>query len=486
MLAFPLGGYVAMMDFKYGLFLLICGGYCAAVIIIRAQLALTGIQPIEKIGKLVRYTPAPVKLLCLFLFFTILSSVVSRYNGTFIGVFRREGVLTISIYILSCVFLSKYFRPQKWILYMLGISISLFCVISVTQLTGANPFVLYPEGYNYYGADVYYPGRYLGTIGNVGLGAAFLCVAIGIFAMSLIKFDSKERWFLAAPLFLAVFLMFTMRVDAGIVALAVGLLLMLPVAVTNRKTLSRALFVLAIVVAAYAISQAIAFNDGYIAFRPERLIILAAAGAAAFLAVIVSRIGIFEKIPARWYRIGLIAVVLSVICLGLLYLWFFGGGHSGMIFEASEVLRGRWDDEFGTKRVYIWRNVLSGISPRNLILGTGPDTLGYWDIEPFTRYSEELGMVLTSRIDTAHNEYMQTLATTGFLSLLCYLGALLYTFVSWFRFPENKLSAVAGAGVLLYCIQAFFGISMCLTAPFFWAGFGCLIYSINAKNGNVK
>ena len=483
LLAIPQGGYAAIMDFKYVLFLLICGGYCAVIIVVRVQLSLIGAQPFENPNNAIKKIPHTIKLLFLFLFLTILSSILSEYSGTFTGAFRREGVLTIAIYVLSCSFISTYFRPQKWMVYLLGVSTCLFCILSLIQLFGANPFMLYPEGYNFYGADVYYPGEFIGAIGNAGISAAFICIVVAVFSMTLIKFDFKERWLLSIPLFLAAFLVFKMAIDAGMVALGAGFLLMLPVAVTDQKSLSRFLFVAAIVVTAFTLSQVIVFTESRVMFRSGRLVLLTVAGFATLLGFVANKSKRICKLSKKWYRIGTIAVVFLVICLALIFLWFYNGDadSGGMIYEASEALHGRWEDSFGSWRGYIWRGVLSGITPSRLWLGTGPDTLGHWIIPSSTRYNEELGATVVSRIDidAAHNEYLHILATGGILSLLCYLCAIVSAIVQWYRNPDNKLSAVAGACVIFYCIQAFFGISMCITAPFFWTGLAVLILAEN-------
>jgi O-antigen ligase len=269
-----------------------------------------------------------------------------------------------------------------------------------------------------------------------------------------------------------------MKVDAGIITLATGVVLMLPVAVTDQKSLSGTLFVFAILISAFILSETVIFNDGYIGLRLEHLPFLFVTVIVVFLAFIVKRVGVIAKIPRYWYKICSIAVVFLVIGFTFLYLWFYNGENDGMIYEASEMLRGRWDDDFGTRRIYIWRNVWEGLQPSNILLGTGPDTLGYWNIEPFSRFNEELGITLIAPIDAAHNEYLHILATGGLLSLFSYLSALVYTFVQWFRSPNNHVAAVAGTGVLFYCIQAFFGISMPIAAPFFWV---CLGVTINAQ-----
>lgn len=474
LLAFPPGGYAMIPYFKYTLFLVICGGYVAVTIITRLQMALIGIQPINRIR--VKDTPIPIMFLLVYLLFVVISALLSAYPGTFRGMFRREGVLTIAIYVLGGIFLSKYFRPQKWMLFLLGISTILFCTLSFVQLTGANPFTLYPPGHNYYGAGVYYSGEYIGTLGNAGLSAAFLCIAVGVFSMALIKLETmRKRWLLAIPVFFTALVIFSIGVGAAELALTTGLILMLPVAITNQKTLTRTMIVFAIIAAAFAVSQILGFYDGGIDFKTPRSAIVFAAGILALLAALVAKYG--TKIPDSWYRPCAIAATFTAISLAVVYLRFFGYRHTGMIYEISEVLRGRWDDTFGTRRVYIWRNVIEGIRVENLLFGTGPDTLGYWPIEPFRRYVPELGITLTAIVDDAHNKYLHILATTGLLSLLAYLSALVYTGVKWFRQPNNILSAIVGTGLLLFSIQAFFGISMFIVAPFFWTGLAILIYS---------
>lgn len=481
LLAFPLEGYGAIGAFKYRLFLLLCGGYAAVMLIARAQLALIGNQPLGKIGTKIREIPLTLKLLFFLLLFVIISALLSNYSGTFVGMFRQEGALTIAIYVLTCFFVSRHIRPQKWMLYLLGLGAVLFSLLAFVQLTGANPFALYPDGHNYYGAGVYYSGEFLSTIGNAGVGAAYVSLVAGVLAMALIKFEFRGKWLLAFPLFIVALLIFEMGIYAALVALAIGFLLMLPVAITSQRTLANTLFVLAVFLVAFCLSQILVFQDGPILFAPIPVPFVLAAGFVALLAVLVRKSGKFATVPKGWYRGGAIAVILISIGGMFLFLWLYDGPESGMLYEASQVLRGRWDDTFGTRRIYIWRNVLEHIRLGNLLFGTGPDTLGFWSIEAFTRYIPEIGQTVVVGIDAAHNEYLHLLATNGLLALLAYLGALFFAAVNWLRSPDNPLLAVAGAGMLFYCIQAFFGISMPITAPFFWTCFAVFIYAQHSK-----
>jgi len=429
LLAFPRGGYEAIVSFKYSLFLLICGGYVVSIIVLRSWYAATRVQPAINIAQKLRELPLPIKFLLAFLLFSIASALLSPHPGVILGNFRNEGVLTLGIYVLSCIFVAAYFQPQKWMFYLLGAGVTLTSTLALVQLTGANPFGLYPIGHNYYGAGIYYSGEFLSTIGNAGLLGGFLSLAVGILAMAIIKLDFKERWFLAIPLFIAVLLVFSMGINAAVLAVTAGLVIMIPISVTNQRTRANTFAVLSVILAAYCLSRILVFQDGYVLFG--------------------------------------------------LHLWQYSGTSGSMVYEASQILQGNWDDSFGSQRIFIWRNVLESIQLNTLLFGTGPDTLGHWAIPPFTRYNEHLGITLTNIIDAAHNEFLHIMATTGLLSLLAYLGAMLTVAVGWFRQCGNALSATTGAGVLFYVIQSFFGISQFITAPFFWACFGMLIYAQN-------
>lgn len=178
-----------------------------------------------------------------------------------------------------------------------------------------------------------------------------------------------------------------------------------------------------------------------------------------------------------------IAVSLIIVILGIAAVYFFGGRFSGTLYEFSEVLHGRINDNFGSKRVFIWRNVLTLI-PERPLLGGGPDTLGLRMQVGFERYDEELGMLITSTIDAAHNEYLNILANQGVLALIVYLSALIVSAICWFRSADSVAeAAICGSAVLGYCIQAFFGLSSPISAPFFWIAFSLLNNTQTTRKG---
>ena len=81
--------------------------------------------------------------------------------------------------------------------------------------------------------------------------------------------------------------------------------------------------------------------------------------------------------------------------------------------------------------------------------------------------------MIQTGIDAAHNEYLNILANQGVFALLFWLGTLICSAVRFVcRGGQEMHVLICGSAVLGYCVQAFFGISMCISAPFFvlaWA-----------------
>ena len=173
---------------------------------------------------------------------------------------------------------------------------------------------------------------------------------------------------------------------------------------------------------------------------------------------------------------ALIAAAAAVYC--------FGSRMGGFLYEAAALMHGRWDDRFGTGRIYIWRNVIQ-LVPEHLLLGGGPDTLGLRTDAAFERYDETLGILIHSAIDTAHNEYLNILVNQGLLALLSYLAALLASAIHWVRRgAEEPAAALCGCAVLGYCIQAFFGISSPISTPYLWLALAVLDSDLCVSKSN--
>ncbi len=185
-------------------------------------------------------------------------------------------------------------------------------------------------------------------------------------------------------------------------------------------------------------------------------------------------------------RKALACSVAMILILGVCFVYFAGDRIGGFVSEAHQIMHGNWDDSFGSGRIYIWRKSLELVNG-HLLFGGGPETMIFRTDAVFERLDEELGVLIRSYVDTAHNEYLNVLVNQGLLALLPYLGALLWAAVQWVKIaPENAGAAVCGGAVLSYCIQAFFGISSLLSAPYFWLALGLLISCLQTSKNHCE
>ena len=161
-----------------------------------------------------------------------------------------------------------------------------------------------------------------------------------------------------------------------------------------------------------------------------------------------------------------VLAVLTVILLLLFRLVSLPGTFG----ELHELLNGRISDEFGSGRIYIWKNVLPLVKERPL-LGSGADTLGLRAGLAFTKTQAD-GSILRRSIDCAHCEYLNVAVNQGLPALLCLL---LGAGASLFRSRKGTpAAAILRAALLAYAVQALTGITMPASTAFFWLCWGLL------------
>lgn len=171
----------------------------------------------------------------------------------------------------------------------------------------------------------------------------------------------------------------------------------------------------------------------------------------------------------------LVLAVILVFLIGLLGVYFVGDHIGGVVQEAHDLMHGQWDNSYGSGRLFIWQAVWK-LVPEQLLLGGGPDTLGLRSTAYFQHYDSNLDMMIRSKIDNAHNEYLNVLVNQGLPALLLYLSALIATAIFWVKKADHcPAVAICGSGVLGYCIQAFFGISSPISTPFMWLALGLML-----------
>lgn len=363
----------------------------------------------------------PQKFILLYLFATVLSTLFSEFRQTALwGGGRCEGLAAIALYCLSFLLVSAYGQPKRWMLWLYAAAISVNCVLCLLQFAGLNPLHLYPEGMNYYGANTQYAGEFLGTVGNADILSAVLSLSIPAFWAAILRMKGCRERYFL------------------LIPLTLCLVVLLRAFVAGG--------------------------------------ILGVTGAIVLSAPLMTD----DKRRRKWALICVIAALIAAAAA----VYCFGSRMCSFLYEASELMHGRWDNHFGTGRIYNWRNVIQ-LVPEHLLLGGGPDTLGLRTDAALERYDETLGILIHSAIDTAHNEYLNILVNQGLLALLSYLAALLASAIHWVRRgAEEPAAALCGCAVLGYCIQAFFGISSPISTPYLWLALAVLDSDLCVSKSN--
>ena len=420
---FDQNGYLALLEAKWPAFLWICGGYAVLVPLLAAEQRLvSGPHSTGRSASLLKESSWTQRLLALYLLFTVLSAFFSGHpEAAWLGGARREGVLTIGIELFCFFAVARFGRARPWLVWLLGVVTGLQCLLCILQLSGGNPFGLYPDGLTYFDAGTAYSGAYLGTIGNVDFLGVYFSLAAPILWVSLLRLKNPWRWGLLLPLGLSLFVIWRMRVLSCLVGVGLGALIALPLVLPASKKARRGL-----------------------------------------------------------------ALALGLCVLAGVLVLYFAPLPAGRLLSVQQLLHGNVDRAIDSGRLYIWREVLQRI-PKHLLFGFGPDTMSLAGIPPFTRLDEATGQHLVAYIDAAHNEYLNILFHQGVFALLCEAGALLAALVRWARAArENAAAAILGAAVLSFAIQAFFNISMYITAPFFWLTLGLLDGALQKTERNEK
>lgn len=413
---FPLwfhqGGLTDISKAKANFFLILSAVYLFSLLFLFLGDLLHGRVHFSSIISAVRRSSWPQRFILFYFIFTLLSALLSNYGSVvWLGGSRGEGALCIAAYCLVFLCVSSFFEPNPALLYGFGASVTVFCIISILQIFGFNPFGLFPEigavnPYRYYGS------AFLGTIGNIDFVATFLCIAIPVFWVALLRLSGRLRFLLTVPLLLCLYLLAKISVAAGILGVGLGALLSLPVVLPIGTGAKK-----------------------YMAWSVALLLVGCLVGAY------------FLDLPQR------------------------------ELHELHDILHGNFNDNYGTGRIYIWRRVLENFGD-HVWFGTGPDTLSLTGVGERQIFNAAGEVTRVKLYDAVHNEYLNILYHQGIFALTAYLGALVCSAAHWLKnTAKDGVCALLGAAALAYCIQAFFGISQPITAPYFW----CVLAMLNAK-----
>jgi hypothetical protein len=479
--------YFGLTGHKYRFFLF-CMGFILAAAVLVLLAKLIGKQ---KLFSLKNFSVADWAVLG-FALVTLVSALFSPFRAVadvWGGIAERhDGAITQLLYVAVFLIVAHWYKPRERDFGFFGISAAIIGLIGILQFYGMDFLRLWPWHDERFSEEFFTPYTifFRSTLGNVNMVATYVCVAILLCGFLFIKVEPKWRawryvWLGGSAS--CFWLLILATSDSGMVGVIVTMILAVPFIVQNRETIGRFMILAASWAGVFTL-QRLFYNSMVLEAETTGRI-----GLYTLMTLMLLAGGLFvlKKVKAEWAvkrRFGVIAMVV-VIAAGVGVVEILGrqtGEEAigrGRVTELREVLHGNIADEFGSHRVYIWRNAVKAV-PENPIIGSGPDTFIY-------AFPAEAQGFYGQQYQNAHNEYLQILICQGFLGLLCYLLFLGSLFIKVIpKAFKNPLLMAVTAGFTGYIVQAFFNISLPIASQLLWVTAGILACLVREENKNIS
>ena len=424
-------------------------------------------------------------LVIIFLLINIISCIASpffkKYN-LFIGVGRGEGLIAITLYCLTFLFITYYGEFKKRYIMYFTISALLQSLICILQYIGFNPLNMYQDGIGTHNVS------FMGTIGNKDFLSAVYCILLMVSLIDYIFSDNKKymQAIHITTIFTGFFILGILSVLSGGLAIIATIVIIAPCIIIHSNRLSRALIAGSTVLLGYGIN--IIINPTYyyslgkikfnIQFNEISCILIIMALLLIGLSIIVKKRKFDFTVNKKVLRNIYIAMICFVLLIILaLYCVDF---NYGILHEIHQIMHGNLDDDFGTYRMFLWKRTIQLIKDYPII-GTGSDTFAVRFMDRYTNDIAEIGELTIN--DTAANVYLTMAVNIGILGLATYLTFIGIQIIKGIKY-KNKYSIIFLITIICYIIQDMFNLWVVIVTPMFWTLMA--IHYISCKNKIIE
>ena len=351
-----------------------------------------------------------------FLGFTLLSAAFSpvEKGNPWYDPAAHEAALTVSLYVLLFLIVSRWGSPTERLFRVLFWTMLCFCLICLLQALGGDPLGLYPDDLNYYdGYGVHYKGAYAGTVGNVDLVSAFLALIAPMLVLHTRGQKPRQAWPCWALAAACAGILIWLRVLCGLVGLAIGAAICLPVLCPDKW---RKWILLAYGVLGIGTLALFWFADLPVSLFHE----------------------IHEMLHGR---------IEDRFGTGRIYIW------RQMLERVPDRL---------------WL----GVGP-DMARYSGLQPFVRYD-EFGQIVMDANGRRITAQITDAHCYPLHILYCLGLPALLSWLSVVGTTLFHWFRRRRDRAMAILGGGFVCFICAMLFCFSSVIIMPFFWLTLGLL------------
>ncbi len=390
---------------------------------------------------------------------------------------RNSGLLLMGVYVLCFMLISRYY---KWTSLPYDLFIIAGCIVALIAVL--NEFYVDPLGV-YTNMKESQQDTFISTIGNKNLLSCFLCVVLPVAVVFLVNAkDAALTVFYSIASGITFMGLLVASSDSGYFGIAVFFALLLIYACGTARRMFRYCLSLFSIAVSCKVLRLISYifqdNMKEIDTIPEELIfnnkvyILIAFAAVVTVAMYLLSRKFGDTHSPKGVRIAAIVLVsLCALAVIVPFVYFSLIDTETDLGSLEKYLR--LNDKWGTHRGYAWiRGVKLWLTNgvKNFLIGCGPDTFGQIMKE---YYYDDMIERHGSVFDSAHNEYLNYLVTTGLFGLAAYLTAIISVIVRGLkRFKDNVPMQVALFVIITYCAQAMFNLAQPITTPYLFVFLG--------------
>lgn len=402
-----------------------------------------------------------------------LSSLFSKYGMESVtgekG--RDSGLLLMAMYVLCYFLITRYYKCKEFVFHVFTVTACVVCLIAVLHHFYVDPFKILER------IKEEQQETFITTIGNKNLFSCFVCVAMPIMAVYLVRAkDIAMTVFYSIAVGISFMGLLVATSDSGYFGLAAFMLVLFVYACGNFDRMFRySLSIFAILLSGKVLRLiSLIFDDKMktidtipkLLIFDNRLYILIGAFAIITVVLYFCKKKYGETPSPKWVqRVATGFVVLCGLAVLIPFIYFSFIDTTTDLGGLSKYLR--LNDKWGTHRGYAWiRSIIlfksNGI--KNMLIGSGPDTFGQM---MKAVYRQDMLDRHGSVFDSAHNEYLNYLVTVGILGLGAYVTAIGSVLVRGFKRCKDSVPMIAILLVIIsYSAQAMFNLAQPITTPY--------------------
>lgn len=412
----------------------------------------------------------------------LLSYLFSRYKsealwgtaGWYMGFWRQMILMGVYFYI------AKIWKPRKWIFYtVLPVSAAVFL------LEYLNRFGIYPLDMGDYGAG------FISTIGNINWYCGY---QVSVFFAGVVLLWQGafctiwQRSLLMAYVMLGFASLVTQGSASGIVTMAVVLLVIFCMSVSDSVGMCRFWQVMALLGGACLLTYGIQRFTGRKVNYQDVFMNILIAGKVAASVTLVSLIALLftdadrrrrNRLEGLWRTLRRFFVSLAVILLlGYVAALIVNTLRPGSLGALSESRAFVFSDKWGSNRGATWKAGALCFWEQDLLhklVGAGPDAMSAYIYQGGSaRLLEAVNTAFpTARLTNAHNEWLTVLADMGILGFVSYVGLMLSGMARLMNQKGGSLiSCACGFCLLGYTVNNMFSFQQSMNAAAVFVIFG--------------